>query len=182
MRGMPRLPSSDSISADSSPTSYAPAPVCVMMSKSTPLGAEDVLAQKALRVGVGDGLLHDFEQVAILAAQVDEAGLRADGQAGDHRAFNHRMRIVQKDQVILAGSRLALVAVHQHVLRLGRLLGHERPLHAGREARAAAPAQAAGLHLVDDPLRPLREALLHGLVAAQLDVAVDVGRALPKRR
>ena len=29
MRGMPRLPSSDSISADSSPTSYAPAPVCV---------------------------------------------------------------------------------------------------------------------------------------------------------
>ena len=36
MRGTPRLPSSDSISADSSPTSYAPAPVCVMMSKSMP--------------------------------------------------------------------------------------------------------------------------------------------------
>ena len=29
MRGMPRLPSSDSSSADSSPHSYAPAPVCV---------------------------------------------------------------------------------------------------------------------------------------------------------
>src|SRR6266567_2598668 len=28
MRGMQRLPSSDSISADSSPTSYAPAPPC----------------------------------------------------------------------------------------------------------------------------------------------------------
>ena len=38
--------------------------------------AEDVLAEEALRVGVGDGLLHDLEQVAVLAAQIDEAHLR----------------------------------------------------------------------------------------------------------
>src|SRR5579863_9703870 len=37
MRGYPRLPSSDSIRADSSPHSYAPAPVCVERSKSKPL-------------------------------------------------------------------------------------------------------------------------------------------------
>src|SRR2546428_10544860 len=37
IRGMPRLPSSDSISADSSPTSYAPAPPCQYTSKSRPL-------------------------------------------------------------------------------------------------------------------------------------------------
>src|SRR5207302_7842458 len=37
MRGTPRLPSSDSISADSSPTSYAPAPPCQYTSKSYPL-------------------------------------------------------------------------------------------------------------------------------------------------
>src|SRR5579862_8765266 len=37
MRGYPRLPSSDSISADSSPHSYAPAPVCTTTSKSNPL-------------------------------------------------------------------------------------------------------------------------------------------------
>ncbi len=77
MRGTPRLPSSDSISADSSPTSYAPAPVCVITlnSKSVP---NDVLAQKALRVSIGDGLLHNLQQIAVLAAQIDEAHLRAD--------------------------------------------------------------------------------------------------------
>src|ERR1700722_3738754 len=36
IRGYPRFPSSDSISADSSPHSYAPAPVCVASSKSKP--------------------------------------------------------------------------------------------------------------------------------------------------
>ena len=83
------------------------------------VGSEDVLAQKALRVRVGNGLLHDLEQIAILAAQIDEAHLRADGQAGNDGSFNHRMGIVQKNQVILAGARFALVAIHQHILWLG---------------------------------------------------------------
>ncbi len=48
MRGTPRLPSSDSINADSSPTSYAPAPVCVMMSKSTPSLPKMFLPRKPL--------------------------------------------------------------------------------------------------------------------------------------
>ncbi len=52
------------------------------------------------------------------------------------------VRIVQEDQVVLAGAGLALVAVDEDVLGLGRLLGNEGPLHAGREARAAAAAQA----------------------------------------
>ena len=63
-------------------------------------------------------------------------------------------------------------------LGFGDLLGHEGPLHAGGKARAAAAAQVRGLHLVDDPVGALREALLRGLVAAELDVLVDVGRAL----
>src|SRR5262249_31299195 len=33
--------------------------------------AEDVLAQEALGVGVGEGLAHDVDQVAIFAANVD---------------------------------------------------------------------------------------------------------------
>src|ERR1700728_5147066 len=37
IRGYPRLPSSDSINADSSPHSYAPAPVCPESSKLNPL-------------------------------------------------------------------------------------------------------------------------------------------------
>ena len=138
-------------------------------------GAEDVLAQEALGVGIGDGLLHDLEQVAVLAAQIDEADLGADGEAGDDGAFDDRVRIVQEDEVIFAGARLALVAVDQDVLGLGGLLGNEGPLHAGGKARAAAAAQAAGLHLVDDPVGTLGKTFLRRLVAAELDVAVDVG-------
>ena len=56
--------------------------------------------------------------------------------------------------------------------------GHERPLEAGGEACAAAAAQVRGFHLVDDAFGAQREGLARGLVAAQLDVAVDVRRAL----
>ncbi len=89
-----------------------------------------LLAQKALGVGVVDGLLHDLEQVAILAAQVDKAHLGADGQAGDDHTLDHRVGIVLEDQPVFAGARLALISVDQDVLRLGRLLGNEGPLHA----------------------------------------------------
>ena len=145
-------------------------------------GAEDVFAQEAPCVGVCDRAFHDVQQVPILAAQIDEAQLRADGEARDHRALDDCVRVLAEEDVVLAGSRLALVAVHQHVLRLGRGLRHKAPLHARGEARATAPTQAAGLHGVDDPsrhcLRALRNGLLHRRVAVQLDVSVDVGRAL----
>ena len=143
--------------------------------------AEDVLAQEALGVSIRDSLLHNVEKVAILAAQVDEAHLRADGEAGDHCAFDHRMRIFAEEDVVLAGAGLGLVAVDQNILGLGRSLGHERPLHPHGEARAAAPAQAARLHGVDDPrlhLFALGNGILHGFVAVQLDVFLDAGRAL----
>ena len=48
------------------------------------------------------------------------------------------------------------------------------------EAGAAASAQAGGLHLADDPLGGLPEALPQRLVSAKLDILVDVGRALAK--
>ncbi len=102
----------------------------------------------------------------------------ADGEAGDDGAFNDRVRIVKEDEVILAGAGLALVAVDEDVFWLGRLLGNEGPLHASGEACAAAAPQAGGLHLFDDPFGALREALLRGLVAAELEVAIDLGRAL----
>ena len=38
---------------------------------------------------------------------------------------------------------------------VGGFLGHERPFQPGRESRAAAAAQAGGLHLVDNPVAAL---------------------------
>ena len=144
------------------------------------LTAEDVLAQKSFDVGVSDSSFHNFEQITVLAAQIDEAQLGSNGQPGDNRAFNHRVRIVEEDQVILAGARLALVTVDQHVLRLGGLLRHKRPLQACRKSRAAPPPQVTGFHLIDNPVRALRQTLLRGFVAAEFNVAIDVIRAQTK--
>src|ERR1700757_719228 len=87
--------------------------------------AENVLAQKSLRVGVLDRLLHDVRQIAVFAANVDVSAVRADGQTGNDYAFDHRMRIVLENQTVFASAGLALVSVAEHVLRLGRLLGDE---------------------------------------------------------
>ena len=119
-----------------------------------------------------------IEKIAILAANVDVAALRAHGQRADHHALDHRVRIVLENQAVFAGAGLALVAVAEHVFRLGRLLGYKRPLHAGGESRAAAAAQTGILDLVNDGVGLHGERLLHGLVAVEFEIAVDIGRTL----
>src|SRR4029077_17843090 len=59
---------------------------------------------------------------------------------------------VPHDLAILAGARLGLVGIDDEIARPAvlALLRHERPLQAGRETRAASPALAGSLHLVDE--------------------------------
>ena len=140
--------------------------------------AEDVFAEEALGVGVGYGLLHDLEEVAVFAAQIDEAELGADGEAGDHGAFDDGVGVFEEDDVVFAGAGFGFVAVDQDVLGFFGVLGDEGPLHARGESGSAATAHAGGLHGVDDPgghlLRAFGDGLLNGLVAVELDVFVDV--------
>src|ERR1019366_5880701 len=142
--------------------------------------AEDILAEKALRIGVLDRLLHDHRQVAILAANVDVAGMRTDRDGGNHHAFNDRVRVVLENQAVLAGAGLALIAVAKHVFGFGRLLRHKRPLHSRTEPSAAPSAQAGVLHLVDQGIRTHAQGLLNGLIAVQLEIAIDIRSALSK--
>ena len=64
------------------------------------------------------------------------------------------MRIVAHDLPVLAGAGLGFVGIDDEIVRPRRIGGlrHERPFQAGREAGAAAAAQARGLHLGDDPV------------------------------
>ena len=141
-------------------------------------GAEDVLAEEAFGIGLGDGALHDLEQVAVLAAQVDEAHFGLNGEAGDDRALDHRVRVLLENEAVFAGAGLGLIAVDENVLGLGRLLRHKGPLKPGGEACTAAAAQIRGFHLVDDAFRAKREGFARRLVAAQFNVAADIGCAL----
>ena len=80
------------------------------------------------------------------------------------------VRVVAQDVAVLERARLALVGVADDVLVAGELLRHEAPLEPGREARAAAAAQRALLHLGDHRRRRdlLGEDLPQRLVAAAL--------------
>src|SRR2546423_414328 len=88
------------------------------------------------------------------------------------------MRIVLEDQAVLARAGLALVAIAQNILGLRRLLGHERPLHPGGEARASAPAKPGVLDLIDNGVGLHGDRLLDGLVAVEFEVAIDISRTL----
>ena len=54
VRGMPRLPSMEAMSAVSSPQTKAPAPSLILQVE-VPAGAEDVVAQEAALLRGGDG-------------------------------------------------------------------------------------------------------------------------------
>jgi hypothetical protein len=103
-------------------------------------GAEDVLPQKPLRIGIVDRALEVPLQVEELAADVDVGHLRANRVAADRAPFDEEMGVALHQQVILEGAGLALVGVADDVAGLD-LLVDELPLHAGGKPGAAASAQ-----------------------------------------
>jgi hypothetical protein len=105
-------------------------------------GAQHVFAEIAGLPRFVDGLLENPGAQHEFAADVNVGRLRADGVAGDRDAFQNLMRIALHELAVLEGARLAFVGVAAEVLGALVILGQEVPLHAGREARAAASAQA----------------------------------------
>src|SRR5258708_37745464 len=118
--------------------------------------AENVLAHKALGVSVGDRLLHDLQQIAIFAANIDVTGLRANRESCDYDAFNHGMGAVLENQPVFARAWVDLIPIAQNVFRFLRLLRHERPLQPSVETRSAASTQSRILDLIHNYI------LLHG--------------------
>ena len=110
-------------------------------------------ARQARRGRVGlqavEFLLQQRAAAVVLVAQVDVDGVDAHGPGGDQHAFEEAVRVALEVDAVLEGAGLALVDVHGHQARR-RLLAHDAPLAAGREARAAQAAQARGFHRRDD--------------------------------
>ena len=139
-----------------------------------PARAAGVLAEQAGRVRFLDRLDQVLRLVVELAAHVDVGGMRLHREARDQAALDQQVRIVAQDVAILAGAGLGLVGVDHEIVRpVLHFLGHERPLQAGREARAAAAAQAGLLHLVDDPVAALVEDRLGVVPGAALARALE---------
>ena len=96
--------------------------------------------------------VHPAQRVHRLAADVDRAERRLDRVRGDDAALDQRVRVRHHQRDVLAGTRFALVRVdHQVAAAWCSPWRQERPLQAGREAGAAAAAQAGVLHQFDEP-------------------------------
>ncbi len=110
--------------------------------------------------------------------------MRTHRERCDQRPLDQRMGIVPHDLAVLAGAGLALVGVDDEIGGPPvTLLGHERPLESRGEPRAAAPAQAAGFHDIDDLgaaqpkqiLGAVPMAAPAGTLQAAVRHAVDIG-------
>ena len=98
-------------------------------------------------------------------------------ERGQHAALDQEMRIVPHDLPVLAGPRLGFVGIDHEVVRTPiRLLGHEGPFQARREAGTAAPAQPGRLHLVDDPVAAHFQQELGAVPRAALPGLFQTGR------
>jgi len=126
------------------------------------------------RARLGDRLLQHPRAVRELATDVDVGDVAADRVRGDDDALEELVRVVLDELAVLEGARLALVGVDGEVDGLLALLGEEAPLHPGREARAAPPAEVRRLHHLDQLLGLAgRERLARRLVAAVRQVHVQ---------
>ena len=99
-----------------------------------------LLAERAVFVGVVDGLLDALETERELAAHEDEDRRDLQRVGRDDDALDQLVRIALEQQVVLERRRLGLVTVHHEVRDRG--LAQHRPLATGRETGAAATRAA----------------------------------------
>ena len=122
-----------------------------------PLIPEDGATQQ---VRIAPALQHfeqRFQQIAVLAAQVDQAAAGTDDVCGDRHALEHRIGPAAQQHAVLEGARFAFVGVaHHHALCSGGLAA-QLPFEPGHEARATPAAQVGAFHLGQHRVRPARQ-------------------------
>src|SRR5690606_5156981 len=99
-----------------------------------------------------DRLVQLSDRVRVFAADIDVALGRTDGLAGNRHTFDEGERIAFHDHPVGEGAAVAFVGVADDVLLRARGVGDGLPLDAGREAGAAAAAQAGSGDFLDDLL------------------------------
>src|SRR5690606_1529016 len=129
------------------------------------IGAENVVAQVAFGARLLDGVLQNPRALLALAQPVDEALGPQHRVSGDENALDQKVRVELDEHAVVERARLAFVPVARQVPGPA-VVGQKAPLDAGREARAAAPAQIGLFHF---RLHVLRRHLLQRL--AQRGVA-----------
>ena len=77
-------------------------------------GAQDILAQKAVFIGIGDGFDPAFDAQEEFTADVDIRPARADGVAGDDHSLDDLVRITFNDFAVFESAGFTFVGVDGH--------------------------------------------------------------------
>ena len=131
-----------------------------VMDDEVEIPAVDVVLADQLRlIGLIDRRLQVLALADEFAAHIDVAGMRAPWRSSAIRQPSTRRcgscRMISRSLQVPGSD---FVGIDHEIMRpLVDLLGHERPFEPGREAGAAAAAQARLLHLVDDGVAALFE-------------------------
>src|SRR4051794_15039006 len=139
-------------------------------------GTTDVRAEIAAALRSLDGRVHRLDRVRIFAADVDVTLGRADGNAGGCHALDDEKGIAFHDHAVGEGAAVAFVGVADDELAIRFRLRDRLPLYAGREACAAAAAQAGRRHFIEDGFRAERQRAFEALVAAMGAVVIERAR------
>src|SRR5690606_16463652 len=112
--------------------------------------AHCVLAQDAVVVCLTNRAVHPQERLGELATYIDVRRLGAYGVCPYRNALHESVRRPPHDLAILERSRLRFIGIAAQIVRPAIAGLHERPLDAGGEACASAPAKSGFLHDIHD--------------------------------
>ncbi len=137
---------------------------------ATEIGAKDILADGIVGVALLNRLVEVRGGMHELAAEVNIAGLGANGVSANQRAFDDLVRVIFQQLAVLEGAGFRFIGVDDHVL-WPVLLGDEAPLDAGRKACSTAAADIGGSDRIANLVwRHLAQGLLQPIIAAVLRV------------
>ena len=121
--------------------------------------------------------------MVVFATDKDESGIDAAGVAGNRDALEHQVRVKVHQHAVFEGRRLGLVGVDGEVadarvglvaLGVGGEFGEEGPLEAAGEAGAAATPEDGLFDFVGDGVGLHRQGFFEALVAAGIEIFVNV--------
>ena len=142
-------------------------------------GVKDVVAEQTIFLRLLDRDAETLDSDRIFGTDVDVTLVGADRVAGDRHGFENRVRITFQNGTVHECTRVAFVGVTADILGTAVLhqVSGQFPFLSGREARAAAAAEAGSQNGIDDLIRcHFGQNFAQGFIAAGADVFIDVFR------
>ena len=137
--------------------------------------AENILADEAPLLGLRQCFFQIFPLFLVLVIHVNERGLGLCRSRGDETAFDQLMRNGFQQVTVLKRAGLMLTGVADKISLLDPMIENLVPLHAGGKACTTTTTQSGRFEFLNHLIgRQFLDALFPGLIAADLDVGVDV--------